>query len=157
MFVKSSRHYVSLFIVSVAALTALLLASPLAASAAVDGGAGSTPAKTAGGSGGSSSITPCGSSASGTQYTPSIDLGCKGKGNAIMDFLFAAIRFLSAGVGIVLVASMVYAGIQYTGSRGDPNADAQAVKRIQANITALLLFVFAYAILNYVVPGAFLK
>lgn len=91
-----------------------------------------------------------------TAYVPSIELGCTGKGNSIMDLLFAIIRFLSYGVGLVLVGSLIYAGIQYTGSRGDPNAHAQAVKRIQANLTALLLFVFAYAIINYIVPGTLL-
>ncbi|HWT55897.1 MAG TPA: hypothetical protein VN031_02590 [Candidatus Microsaccharimonas sp.] len=88
--------------------------------------------------------------------TTSIDIGCKGKGNPIMDMLFAFIRFLSYGVGLVIVASLTYAGIQYTGSRGDPSANAQAVKRIQANVSALLLFVFAYAIINYIIPGAVL-
>ena len=73
-----------------------------------------------------------------------------------MDMLFAFIRFLSYGVGLVIVASLTYAGIQYIGSRGDPSANAQAVKRIQANVSALLLFVFAYAILNYIIPGAVL-
>lgn len=74
-----------------------------------------------------------------------------------MDLLFAVIRFLSIGVGLVITASMVWAGIQYTASRGDPNATSQSIKRLQANVVALLLFIFAYAILNYVVPGAVLK
>ncbi|MGH7240779.1 MAG: hypothetical protein ACREGB_00605 [Candidatus Saccharimonadales bacterium] len=87
------------------------------------------------------------------KVTTSIDLGCKGKGNPIMDMLFAFIRFLSYGVGLVIVASLTYAGIQYIGSRGDPNANALAVKRIQANVSALLIFVFAYAIINYIIPG----
>jgi hypothetical protein len=91
-----------------------------------------------------------------TAYQPSIDLGCKGRGNSILDLMFAVIRFLSIGVGLVIVGSMVYAGLQYIGSRGDPNANAQAVKRIQSNVTALLLFIFAYALVNYVVPGQLL-
>jgi hypothetical protein len=90
-------------------------------------------------------------------YHPSIDLGCTGKGNPILDLMFAAIRFLSIGVGLVIVASMVYAGLQYIGARGDPNANALAIKRIQSNVTALLLFIFAYALINYVVPGQLLK
>ena len=91
-----------------------------------------------------------------TAYHPSIDLGCRGEGNAILDFMFAFIRFLSIGVGLVIVASMVYAGLQYIGSRGDPNANALAVKRIQSNVTALLIFIFAYAIVNYIIPGQLL-
>ena len=85
-----------------------------------------------------------------------INFGCKGKGNAIMDLTFAIVRFLSTGVGFVLVASMIWAGIQYTSSRGDPQATAKAIQRIRANVIALLLFIFAYAILNFVVPGAVL-
>lgn len=96
----------------------------------------------------------CGSGSD--KYVPSIELGCRGKGNPIMDLMFAMIRFLSYGVGLVIVGSLTYAGIQYTGSRGDPNANALAIKRLQANVVALLLFVFAYAIINYIVPGTFL-
>jgi hypothetical protein len=87
----------------------------------------------------------------------SIDLGCKGKGNPILDLTFAIIRFLSIGVGLVIVGSMVWAGIQYTASRGEPQGTEEAIKRIRSNVTALVLFIFAYAILNYVVPGAVLK
>lgn len=87
----------------------------------------------------------------------SINIGCKGTGNAIIDAMFAIIRFLSTGVGLVLVASMIWAGIQYTSSRGDPQATSQAIGRIRANIIALLLFIFAYALINYVIPGAVLQ
>ncbi len=96
----------------------------------------------------------------GAPYHPvqvSIDLGCIGKGNPIMDLLFAIIKWLSDGVGLVIIASLIVAGIQFTSSRGDPQATAKAMKRVQGNVTALLLFFFAYAILNYVVPGAVLK
>lgn len=91
------------------------------------------------------------------QVQVSINLGCKGEGNPILDLIFAIIRFLSIGVGLVITASMVWAGIQYTASRGDPNATSEAIKRLQSNVVALLIFIFAYAILNYVVPGAVLK
>ena len=87
----------------------------------------------------------------------SLDIGCKHKGNPILDALFAIIRFLSIGVGLVIVGSMVVAGIQFTSSRGDPQATAKAVGRIQSTLVALLIFIFAYAILNYLVPGAILK
>jgi hypothetical protein len=87
----------------------------------------------------------------------SISIGCSGKGNPILDAVFAIIRFLSDGVGLVIVASTIYAGIQYSSSRGDPNASAQAMKRIQSNVVALLIFIFAYAILNYILPANVLQ
>ncbi len=99
----------------------------------------------------------CGGGSGESSVKTTIDLGCTGKGNPILDMLFAFIRFLSIGAGLVIIASLVYAGIQYTGSRGDPNANKLAVKRIQANVAALLVFIFAYAILNYLLPGQVLK
>ena len=141
-------------------LTALTLVSATLAISNV-------PAQAAGGSGGSSSSSSssspepkgtndkCGSGDSAVKT--SINIGCRGKGNAIIDMLFAFIRFLSAGVGLIIAGSLVFAGIQYTVSRGDPQATAAAVDRIQNSVMALLLFLFAYAILNYVVPGAVLR
>lgn len=100
--------------------------------------------------------TPCGKSGS-EQYTPSIDLGCKSVGNPIADMMFGIIRFLTTGVGIVVVASIIVGGIQYITSAGDPQKNAAAIKRIRESLIGLLVFIFAYAILNYVIPGTFLK
>lgn len=86
-----------------------------------------------------------------------IDVGCKGKGNPILDMLFAFIRFLSIGVGLVLIGSMIVAGIQYTSSRGDPQATAAAIKRITSTVGALALFIFMYAILNWLIPAGLLR
>ena len=98
-----------------------------------------------------------GSSIGNTQIHTSINFGCQGKGNALLDLIFALVRFLSAGAGIVVVASLVYAGIQYSASRGDPNATVAAMKRVQNTAVALLIYIFAFAIINYIVPSAFLK
>jgi len=87
----------------------------------------------------------------------SINIGCKGQGNALTDAVFAIIRFLSIGVGMVITASTVYAGVQYSLARDDPNQVGQAKGRIMNNLSALLIYIFAYAILNYVIPGQFLK
>lgn len=86
-----------------------------------------------------------------------INIGCKGKGNPILDALFAVVRFLTLGVGLVLIASTIVAGIQYTTSRGDPQATAKALGRITSTVGALLFFIFIYAILNWVVPNGILK
>jgi len=98
---------------------------------------------------------PCG--AGKEAVTISIDIGCVGKGNPILDALFAAIRFLSLGVGMVVVGSIIVAGIQYTVSRGDPQATAKSVERITNSLIALVLFIFTYALLNWLVPAGLLK
>lgn len=100
-----------------------------------------------------------GSDANGHNYPSvktSIDFGCEGKGNPILDMTFAIIRFLSIGVGVVLIGSTIVAGVQYTMSKGEPDATAAAMKRLRANAIALLIFIFGYALLNYVVPGQLL-
>ena len=85
----------------------------------------------------------------------SIDFGCRGQANPLIDMLFAIIRFLTAGVGIVMIGSFVFAGIQYTTSRGDPQATAAAMKRIRNTLFGLGIYIFAYAILNFLIPAGF--
>lgn len=104
----------------------------------------------------------CGSGANAVYTT--IDIGCKGNNckttqpggcSALTDAVFAIIRFLSIGVGLVVVASMIWAGIQYATSRDDPAAVGKAKERILNNIIALLVYIFSYAILNYLIPKGF--
>lgn len=87
----------------------------------------------------------------------SIDFGCKGAGNPIVDLTFAIIRFLSLGVGLVIVFSLVVSGLQYIGSQGNPDNTNKSISRIRNSIIALILYIFASAILNYVVPGQVLN
>jgi hypothetical protein len=87
----------------------------------------------------------------------SIDIGCRGQGNPIIDMMFAVIRLLSNGVGLVIIGSIIVGGIQYTMSAGDPQAAAKAIGRIRATIIALGLYIFAYPLLNYVIPSGFFK
>lgn len=86
-----------------------------------------------------------------------IDFGCKGDqgtiDSGILDLLFALLRWLSIGVGIVAVISIIIGGIQYTASQDDPQASAKAIDRIRNTVFALLLYVFIWAIANWLVPG----
>ncbi len=84
-----------------------------------------------------------------------IDLGCTGKGNPIMDMLFGVIRFLAAGVGVVIIGSTIFAGVQYATARDSPEAVQKAKGRIISNLMALLLYIFGYALLNFLIPGGF--
>ncbi|HLZ15298.1 MAG TPA: hypothetical protein VKQ34_04920 [Candidatus Saccharimonadales bacterium] len=95
-----------------------------------------------------------------------INIGCYGSNghcsnqdgcSAIMDAAFAIIRALSAGVGVVVVASVVWAGVQYTMSRGDPNETAKALTRVRETLIALLVFIFGAALLDYLIPTGFFK
>jgi hypothetical protein len=99
----------------------------------------------------------CGDAQHGGPVKTAIDIGCEGKGNPRADITFAIIRIMSDGVGLVVIGSIIFGGIQYSASRGDPQSTAKATNRIRSSIFALLLYIFGYAILNYVIPGQFLK
>jgi len=103
------------------------------------------------------SNTYCCGDPGSTSIQTSIDLGCKSQGTPIADLSLAIIRFLSAGVGVVIVASTVFAGIMYTTSRDNPESSKKAKQRLVGNVIALLVFIFSYAILNFLIPGGFLQ
>ena len=88
----------------------------------------------------------------------SFDFGCLGLAygkelNPILDVAFALFRFLSAGVGLVVIGSIIIAGIQYSASRGNPQATGAAIKRVTNALIGLLIYIFTFAILNFIVPG----
>jgi len=89
----------------------------------------------------------------------SFDFGCIGKKysgenlNPIVDIMFAIFRFLSAGVGLIVVGSIIIAGIQYSAARGNPQATQNAIKRISNALIGLLVYIFLFAIANFLVPG----
>jgi len=100
--------------------------------------------------------TTCGGS-SNNSYNTSIDFGCSGKGNPILDLMFGIIRFLTYGVGIIISGSIIVGGIQYISSQGNPENTNHAVNRIRNALIALLVYIFAYPLLNYLLPTAVLK
>lgn len=86
-------------------------------------------------------------------------LGAKGPKNLspIKDFAYAIIRFLSIGVGIAIVLSIIYAGIQYSSSMGNPEATGKAKNRIQQTMIGFFIYIFAFSILQYLIPGGIFK
>lgn len=74
----------------------------------------------------------------------------------IVKYLVIFINALSAMVGLVVVGSIIYGGIQYSSSSGDPSKASAAKDRIRNAIIALLFFLFGYALLNWLVPGGVL-
>lgn len=98
----------------------------------------------------------CGAPAESAVIT-SINFGCKGhlltEINPVVDIAFAIFRVLSSGVGIIVIASVVVAGIQYTVARGNPQAIEASMKRISSSFIALFVYIFMFAIANFLVPG----
>lgn len=71
----------------------------------------------------------------------------------IIGYIVMFINILSGLAGVVIVASMIVGGIQYSSAGSDPQKVSSAKSRIRNAIIALLLFLFGYGLLNYLVPG----
>jgi hypothetical protein len=78
-------------------------------------------------------------------------------GQKIYDWLTLFINFLSAIVGIIVVGSIIWAGIQYSSASADPQKVSAAKNRIKNAVLALVAYLFIYAFLNYLIPGGLFK
>lgn len=92
------------------------------------------------------------------------DFGCLGTQHAkngkgpknispILDLTYAFVRFLSVGVGIVLAAAIIISGIQYSMSEGNAETTQRAKARIRSAVLGLAIYIFAFSMLQYLVPG----
>lgn len=68
-------------------------------------------------------------------------------------YLTPVIQLLSAAVGVIVVAVIIFSGIQFSSSGGDPQAVASAKSHIQSAVVALIAFIFLWAFLNFLIPG----
>lgn len=88
---------------------------------------------------------------------PDYDIDTHGALGPVEDIVYAIIRFMSIGVGIVVVISIIIAGIQYTSSEGNPEVTQQAKDRVRFTVFGLFVYIFAYTIMQYLVPGGLFK
>lgn len=75
----------------------------------------------------------------------------------ILDLVFAFVRFLSIGVGIVIAISIIMSGIQYTMSEGNAEVTQKAKSRIRSAVLGLVIYIFAFSMLQFLVPGGVFK
>jgi len=73
--------------------------------------------------------------------------------NFIDKFINPTIKFLSAGVGVVVTIMIIIGGIQYSSAGSDPQKIAAAKRKIMYAVIALLLYIMLYGILNWLIPG----
>lgn len=68
-------------------------------------------------------------------------------------YLNSAVEILSLLIGVVLVGSTIFAGIQYITAGGDSGKVQKAKSRLATNILVLTLYIFSAAVLNWILPG----
>lgn len=75
--------------------------------------------------------------------------------NDLMEQANAIINVVIGVIGFVAVAFIIFGGIQYTTSAGDPGKVKKAKDTILYGIIGLVVSMLAYAIVNFVLANAF--
>jgi hypothetical protein len=75
--------------------------------------------------------------------------------NPIMIYLFGFLRILSGLVALATVGGFLWGGVLYITARANAG-QVEKAKLVMINATiGLILFIFMYAILNFIIPGGF--
>ena len=113
-------------------------------------------AGTSGSSSGSGGSSGSGSSSTGASGSDSAALSSCADANKcdfVKKFLNPVIKFLSAGVGLIVIIMIIVGGIQYSAAGGDAQKVVAARRRVSNALLALLVYIFLFAILNWLIPG----
>jgi hypothetical protein len=73
--------------------------------------------------------------------------------NPIVEDLNKIVGFLSAVAGIAIIATIIIGGIQYSMAGGNAQEITKAKQRIINALIAFVFFLFAVAIVNWLIPG----
>lgn len=71
----------------------------------------------------------------------------------VKKFINPVIKFLSAGVGLIVIIMIIVGGIQYSAAGGDAQKVVAARRRVSNALLALIVYIFMFAILNWLIPG----
>lgn len=82
-----------------------------------------------------------------------IEYGCSGTGDPISQLFLVVVNFMAVGVGIAVVGGIVFGGLRYATADGNASNAQQGITFIVNSVIGLLLFIFMYAIINFLVPG----
>ena len=75
----------------------------------------------------------------------------------ITQLVVTVINFLAIGVGIAVVGGIVWGSLWYTTANGNAGQAQQGISIIVNSILGLVLFLFMWALINFLVPGGLFK
>lgn len=81
---------------------------------------------------------------------------CIARDQIVMTWVKAILQFLATGVGIAVVGGVIWGGLLYMTARDSSAQTEKAVMVIINSVLGLILFIFTYAIINFIIPGGIL-
>lgn len=73
--------------------------------------------------------------------------------NPIFVYLKAILRFMAAGIGLAVAGGIIFGGYMYMTARANAGQIEKAKVVIINSVVGLFLFIFMYAILQFIIPG----
>ena len=73
--------------------------------------------------------------------------------SGVWGLLVMAIKILTAGVGILAVAGIVYGSVLYASAGGSPEQVKKAMGIISNVVIGIVAYALMYALLNFLIPG----
>jgi hypothetical protein len=73
--------------------------------------------------------------------------------SGVWGLLLMVINILTAGVGIVAVAGIIYGSVMYTSAGGNPENVKKARGIITNVVIGIIAYAFMFTILNFITPG----
>lgn len=117
----------------------------------INGGATNNTTNNTGNGGGGANTSDC----SDHQITNIIKCDPTGDGS-VWNLLATVVNFLAVGVGVVVLLGIIFGAFLYATSGGSADQAKRGIGYVRNAIIALLLFVFMYAIINFIIPGGLL-
>ena len=71
----------------------------------------------------------------------------------VWSLLLTAINILTAGIGILAVAGIVYGSVLYASAGGSPEQVKKAMGIISNVVIGIVAYALMYALLNFLIPG----
>jgi len=77
--------------------------------------------------------------------------------NPIFFYLRNILIFMAGGIGLAVVGGIVWGAYMYITARGNASQTQQGQNIIINAVVGLLLFIFMYAILQFLIPGGIIR
>lgn len=71
----------------------------------------------------------------------------------IIEYINTVFNIVSAVIVLAVIGNIVYAGIRYSTSQGDPGGAGAAKKRIRDAVGAFIMYLLLYGFIQWLVPG----
>lgn len=76
---------------------------------------------------------------------------------SITQVILMVVNFLAIGVGIAVVGGIVWGSLWYTTANGNAGQAQQGISIIINAVIGLVLFLFMWALINFLVPGGLFR